>query len=190
MSDSLEFNTVLMDISNQLTAEELEKLKYLCDKDIGKRDLEKSTTGLKLFQLLKHRNKLGPGNTDYLSDRLGRIHRQDLRDKLEGIDGQTENQPDEAERARLNVATEVIAENLGKSWRKLGRKLGLSEVKLDSINAKHQFDLEEITVEMLKEWRKSQGARARVEDLTKALRDCQLKLTAEKVEARLETPPN
>lgn len=109
---------------------------------------------------------------------------------MEGIVGQSENQPDEAERARLDVATQVIAENLGTSWRKLGRKLRVSEVKLDSIDLKHPRDLEEMTVAMLKEWRKSQGARAQVKDLIQALKDCQLKLTAEKVEAKLETPPN
>lgn len=90
--------------------------------------------------------------------------------------------------AKLDKATEVIAENLGKSWKKLGRKLGLTEVKLESIAKRHPTELDETTVEMLKEWRKQQGAQAQIQQLIKALRDCQFNLTAEKVEASLRSP--
>lgn len=87
--------------------------------------------------------------------------------------------------AKLDIAKEVIAENLGKNWRKLGRKLGLTDVKLDSISRRHPTELEETAVELLKEWRKNQGTEARIEDLLKALRACQFNLTADKVEAKL-----
>lgn len=90
--------------------------------------------------------------------------------------------------AKLDIATEVIAENLGKAWRKLGRKLGLTEVKLESISKRHPTDLEETVLELLKEWRKSRGAEARTEELIRALRACQHNLTADKVEHRLGTP--
>ena len=90
--------------------------------------------------------------------------------------------------AKLNIATEVIAENLGRQWRKLGRKLGLTDVKLESISKRHPTDLEETAVELLNEWRSNRGAEARAEDLIKALRACQLNLTADKVAKRLATP--
>ncbi len=89
--------------------------------------------------------------------------------------------------AKLGVATEVIAENLGKNWRRLGRKLGLTDVKLESISKRHPTDLEETAIELLKEWRKKSGAEARTEELIKALRACQFNLTADKVEKRLAT---
>ena len=79
----------------------------------------------------------------------------------------------------------MIADHLGKNWRKLGRKLGLTDPKLDSIYQKHPTDLEETALELLKWWRKSRKAEARVEDLIKALRECQLNLTADKVEDKL-----
>lgn len=88
--------------------------------------------------------------------------------------------------AKLDIATEVIAENLGKSWRKLGRKLGLTDVKLESISKRHPTELEETAVELLKEWRKNRGAEAQTEELIKALRACQFNLTADKVMSRLE----
>ncbi|CAG5850959.1 unnamed protein product [Menidia menidia] len=87
----------------------------------------------------------------------------------------------------MDIATEVIAENLGKSWHKLGRKLRLGGVKLESIANRHPTDLEETAVELLKEWRKSQGAGARTGQLIRALKDCQFNLTADKVEEALHS---
>lgn len=81
------------------------------------------------------------------------------------------------------MATEVICQNLGMSWRRLGRKLGLSEVKLASISKRHPTDLEETTVELLKEWRKLRGPGAQAADLIQALKACDLNLTAHKIES-------
>ncbi|XP_071400318.1 FAS-associated death domain protein [Centroberyx affinis] len=186
---SLQFNAVLVAISNELTRDELEQMKYLCD-DIGKRDKEKIDTGLKLFQALTQRNKLGADNTGFLSCLLTHANRQDLSDRLNGYESQaefTENQPDETERAKLDIATNVIVDNLAlwNTWRKLGRKLGVKEVRLESISKKHPTDLEETVRELLKEWRKSQGAQAQAVQLINALRACQFNLTADKVEEEL-----
>lgn len=82
------------------------------------------------------------------------------------------------------MAAEVIAANLGKHWRKLARKLGLSEVKVQSIDQK-KLDLEDVTMEVIWEWRKARGSEARVEQLLNALRELNLNLTAEKVEDKL-----
>lgn len=87
--------------------------------------------------------------------------------------------------AKLNIAIEVIAKNLGRNWRTLGRKLALTEVELDSIARKHPTDLQETVVEMLKKWRKNQP-QAGTKELIKAARDCDFNLTADKVEERLK----
>lgn len=84
----------------------------------------------------------------------------------------------------MNIATEVIVSNLGRSWRKFGRRLRLSEVQLDSISKKHPTDLMECAEELIKVWRKTKPLEGENE-LIKALRDCDLNLTADKVEARL-----
>ncbi|XP_071329003.1 FAS-associated death domain protein [Trachinotus anak] len=187
--NSSDFQAVLLKISDQLSSEELDKMKFLCQNVIGKKDLEKISTGSKLFQLLMERGKLGPDNTEYLSERLLNIQRHDLSDKLFGLDGPGDggDRPNDTERAKLEVATQVIAENLGRSWRKLGRSLGVTEVKLESISKRHPTDLEETVVELLKEWRKSRGAEARATQLIEALRACQFNLTADKVEDKLKT---
>ncbi|XP_031148623.1 protein FADD [Sander lucioperca] len=188
---SLQFNAVLLDISTQLSAKELEDLTFLYKDIIGKRQRNDVKTGVQLFQLLIERGKLGADNTKFLSDSLIHINRHDLSNKLNNFESQresTDEQPDDDEKAKLDVATEVIVEHLGRSWRKLGRRLGLNDVKLDSISRRHPTELEETTRELLKEWRKSQGAEARTAQLIQALRACTLNLTADKVEDRLASP--
>lgn len=78
----------------------------------------------------------------------------------------------------------MIVKTLGTSWRKFGRKLGLSEVQLASIIRKHPTDLMELAEELIKVWRKTKPHEGEKE-LIKALRDCDLNLTADNVEAGL-----
>lgn len=188
---SFSFKAVLLEISNSLSPDQLGQIKYLCQNDIGKRDLERIDSGLKLFQFLTERQKLSEENLDYVCERLKAAGRPDLCERLQNFScppensENTENLPSEQERAKLDIATEVIVENLGRNWRKLGRKLGLTDTKLESISRRHPTELEETAVELLKEWRKSRGAEARMEDLIKALRACSLNLTADKIEDRL-----
>ncbi|XP_077375448.1 FAS-associated death domain protein [Festucalex cinctus] len=183
--DSLQFNALLLDISNQLSAEQLGSLKYLCGDKVGKRELEKIDSGCKLFQSLTEKGVLSQDNTELLSKLLKEIKRQDLSEKLNSLQSPPECVPlCKTERAKLDIATEVIAENLGRSWRKLGRKLCLNESKLESISMKYPNDLEETARELLGEWRKSRGAEAHTGELIDALRACQQNLTADKVQDR------
>ncbi|XP_061559251.1 protein FADD [Phycodurus eques] len=183
----LAFNAVLLDISNQLTPGQLASLKFLCGDMIGKRELEAIDSGLKLFQSLTERGVLGRDRRESLSELLKQIQRQDLSEKLSSFQSPPEcadNQPSETEKAKLDIATEVITENMGRTWRKLGRKLCLKDSKLDSISKRYPTDLEETVRELLKEWRKIRGAEARTSELIEALRACQHNLTADTLEER------
>ncbi|XP_029901359.1 FAS-associated death domain protein [Myripristis murdjan] len=187
---SSQFQAVLLQISIALTREQLEQMKFLCEK-IGKNRKEKLDTGYKLFEALTERGELGEDNTTFLSGLLKQVHRQDLATKLDNYDTEhlaepSDNQPSETERAKLDIATEVIVDNIGRAWRQLGRKLRLTEAKLESISEKHPRDLEETVRELLKQWRRSQAAQASAEELIKALRACQHNLTADKVEQKLK----
>uniref|UniRef100_A0A8C6UK46 FAS-associated death domain protein n=1 Tax=Neogobius melanostomus TaxID=47308 RepID=A0A8C6UK46_9GOBI len=173
--DSLSFNALLLEISDGLSAEQLERLKFLCVEDIKKREQEKCTSGHRLFQLLTERGKLGPDNTEHLCRLLSEIH---LCEQM--VHGSFSN--------KLDLAAEVLSETLGNNWRKLGRKLRLSEVKLDSISRKHPSDLEETTMELVREWRRCSKGQATVEALVQALRDCQFNMSADKVQDTLSDP--
>uniref|UniRef100_H3BYG2 Fas (tnfrsf6)-associated via death domain n=1 Tax=Tetraodon nigroviridis TaxID=99883 RepID=H3BYG2_TETNG len=184
--ESLKFKAVLLEISDQLSEDQLENLKYLCQDEIGKRRMEKIDSGTKLFVVLKERGKLGEDSTEFLGQLLSEIHRDDLVEKLNAfVNGFAPRHQDHFENAKLDIAKEVIAENLGTRWRRLARKLGLSEVKLESISKRHPSELYETAVEMLKEWRKMRGPEADVADLIKALRACDFNMTADILESRL-----
>lgn len=190
--ERFQFKKVLLEISNELSSSQLEQLKFLLrDKNFGKKVLENIDNGLKLFELMKERNDLAANKTELLSKLLKDINRQDLAEKIDNfiIQPDPNYDLDEVEEEKLKIATEVIAENLGKNWRKLGRKLGLTEVRLDSISSRHPTDLQETAMELLKEWRKDQRADAQVKQLIDALRACQMNLTADKVEKKICNPP-
>lgn len=178
--DSSEFNARLLVISDSLTAEQLDRLKFLSHDVIGKGALEKCDTGFKLFDLLKQRVRLGPDKTDYLCGLLSDINRQDLCEKLLGSSGDRRLTVDQ--RDQMDRAAEVLSESLGRNWRKLGRKLGLSEVRLESISQKHPHSLEDTAVELVREWRRRSQDRATLDALIKALRDCALNLSADTLE--------
>ncbi|XP_054878413.1 protein FADD [Poeciliopsis prolifica] len=183
------FMSVLLDISNKLKEENLKQLKFLVRDDIGKQKLEKITTGHQLFEILTERGQLGPDRADYLCQLLRQVQRDDLSEKLSNWQVQQESLKynlSDTERDKLEIAMEVIRDNLGKNWRKLGRKLQLGETKLDSIATRHPTDLEETALELLKEWKKIRGPELQTKELIAALRDCQLNLTADKIQDKLE----
>ncbi|XP_077445776.1 FAS-associated death domain protein [Stigmatopora argus] len=174
------------DSHTELTTEQLECLKYLCVDKVGRRVSETIDSGVKLFQCLTERGELRQDKREILSELLKEIQRQDLSEKLISF----QSQPHEcagthlcdAKRAKLDIATDIIAENLGRDWRKLGRMLCIKEVKLDSISMSHPNNLDETVRELLKEWRERRGSEVRTEELIRALRACQQNLTADKVE--------
>ncbi|NWI50649.1 FADD protein, partial [Calyptomena viridis] len=115
----------------------------------------------------------------FLRKLLEHIHRADLVARVdqfeeEGELGAPDDQPDEHE--KLN---DVICENIGREWKKLMRELGISEVTLDRIEAAHRFNLSEQLVQGLREWQKRKGKNAKVDELIKALRGCNLNLVAD-----------
>ncbi|XP_077567850.1 FAS-associated death domain protein [Stigmatopora nigra] len=180
------FRALLLDISRELTTEQLDNLKYLCMDKIGRRMLEMIDSGFKLFQCLTERGELGQDKREILSELLKNIKRIDLSEKLMSFQSQplecAGNHPCDAKRAKLDIATDIIAENVGRNWRKLGRELGIRPVKLESISMSHPNNLEETARELLKEWREHHGSEVRPEELIYALRACHQNLTADKVE--------
>ncbi|XP_056463729.1 protein FADD [Gadus chalcogrammus] len=182
------FKQKLLQVSNQLTESQLKDLTFLCG-FIGKARLEKITQGYELFEVLIERKKIQHDDAVFLSDLLTQVGRSDLSDLFTtGNLGPTAgpNDPRDAEGVNINLAAEVIADHLGRNWRKLARKLGLSEVKIKSIERRgQQMDLEELAMEVVREWRSTRRGEAKAEHLLVALRACEMNLTAEKVEERL-----
>lgn len=181
---------MLLEISDKLTDDNVAKLKFLCtDAGIGKKKLEKIDTGIELFECLIERTAIGPENTELLRTLLDKVGQTVLIEKIDDYDRQTTRSPagglDAKERERINTATEVVVEQLGKKWPSVGRKLGLQQTQLEGIQEKHSRDLEEQVRELIRQWMRIKKENARVEDLIQALRDCKQNLTADLVERKL-----
>ncbi|MBN3311490.1 FADD protein, partial [Atractosteus spatula] len=189
------FLDVLYQISQRLSKDNLNSLKFLCVEDIKKKKLEQINQGTELFQCLMEMNKIGPDSTEFLHYLLGHIDRQDLIELLQrferdGPAGLNDNQPDVKEREKLDAAFGVIVENMGRDWRMFARKLGITDAKLDHIREKHPFNMEEQVREVLRVWQKTKGKEAKVMDLIDKLRECKMNLTADYVEKELDSMKN
>ncbi|NXT64233.1 FADD protein, partial [Chaetops frenatus] len=134
-----------------------------------------------LFSILMEQQEIGSDNLEFLRKLLQHIDRGDLVAQLVRFEEEephaTDDQPDGHEKP---IA--VICDNVGREWKRLMRELGMSEVKLDRIEAAHRNNLYELLVQALREWQRWKGKDAKVADLIKALRGCNLNLVADRVE--------
>ncbi|KAF1619276.1 UNVERIFIED_CONTAM: FAS-associated death domain protein, partial [Eudyptes pachyrhynchus] len=176
------FLTLLHSFSSSLSDAELSSLKFLCREKIGKRKLESVRSGGELFSILLEQQLIASHEVSFLEGLLGSIKREDLVSQLkqfveEGEVNAPDDQPDVHEKP-----FEVICENVGRDWKILMRKLGFSEVKMDRVMAANPFNLREQLAQSLREWQKWKGRDAKVTDLIKALRGCNMNLVADRVE--------
>ncbi|NXK75618.1 FADD protein, partial [Amazona guildingii] len=176
------FLKLLHFFSSRLSETEVSSLKFLLKGKIGKRKLEAAQNGEDLFDILLEQQLIASDEVSLLEGLFKTINRNDLVAELnqfvdEGEASASDNQPDVHEKP-----FEVICENVGRDWKMLVRKLGLSEVKIDRIVAENPFNLREQLFQSLRAWQKWKGKDAKVADLMKALRGCHMNLVADIVE--------
>uniref|UniRef100_A0A8C0IIS0 FAS-associated death domain protein n=1 Tax=Bubo bubo TaxID=30461 RepID=A0A8C0IIS0_BUBBB len=175
------FLTLLHSFSSSLSDTELSSLKFLCRGKIGKRKLESVRSGVELFNILLEQQLIASDKVAFLEGLLASIKREDLVSQLKQFVEEGEvNAPDDQPDVLLSAA--IICENVGRDWRMLIRKLGLSEVKIERIVAANPLNLHEQLVQSLREWQRWKGKDAKVADLIKGLRECNMNLVADKVE--------
>ncbi|CAM5121189.1 unnamed protein product [Eretmochelys imbricata] len=183
------FLSLLHSFSMSLSDHDLSSLKFLCLDKIGKRKLESVKTGIDLFLILLEQREIAKEKVDFLQLMIKTIKREDLiiqlQEFIEGGQGDVVNHLDETEKRQQNVAFEVICDNVGKDWKMLVRRLGISDTKIDRILTASPYNLQEQLMQSLREWQKWKGKEAKVADLIKALRDCKMNLVADKVENEL-----
>ncbi|EMP28152.1 FAS-associated death domain protein [Chelonia mydas] len=183
------FLSLLHSFSMSLSDHDLSSLKFLCLDKIGKRKLESVKTGIDLFLILLEQREIAKEKVDFLQLMIKSIKREDLiiqlQEFIEGGQGDVVNHLDETEKRQQNVAFEVICDNVGKNWKMLVRRLGISDTKIDRILTASPYNLQEQLMQSLREWQKWKGKEAKVADLIKALRDCKMNLVADKVENEL-----
>ncbi|NWY64417.1 FADD protein, partial [Erithacus rubecula] len=173
--------SLLNSISSGLSDAELSEMKFLCRDKIGKRKLDEAQSGRELFSRLMEQQLIAQDSLEFLRRLLQHIRRDDLLSQVVHFEEEgphaPDNQPDGHEKP-----VKVICDNVGREWKKLMRELGMAEVKLDRIVAAHPYNLYEQLVQALREWQLWKGKDAKVADLIKALRNCNLNLVADQVE--------
>ena len=81
------YRSLLLELSNSLTTSDLQELKFLCGDVIPAGRAEKISRAFELFGALEQLNMLSEENRDFLASKLIAINRNDLRNKLLGIQG-------------------------------------------------------------------------------------------------------
>ena len=81
------YRSLLLELSNSLTIADLQELKFLCADVIPAGRLERITQGIELFGAMEQLNMLSEENRDFLASKLIAVSRNDLRNKLLGIEG-------------------------------------------------------------------------------------------------------
>ncbi|NXA70923.1 FADD protein, partial [Mohoua ochrocephala] len=175
------FLSLLHSISSGLSDTELSAMKFLCCDKIRKRKLETVQSGRELFSILMEQQEIASDNLEFLRKLLRDIDRDDLVARLVQFEEEEPHAPDDQPDVHEKPVA-VISDNVGREWKKLMRELGMPEVKLDRIEAAHRFNLYEQLVQALREWQRWKGKDAKVADLIKALRGCNLNLVADMVE--------
>ncbi|NXB70387.1 FADD protein, partial [Donacobius atricapilla] len=175
------FLSLLHSISSRLSGQEVSDMKFLCRDKIGKRKLDAVQSGWELFSILMEQQEIAKGSLGLLKKLLQHIKRRDLLSEVVQFEEEgpraLDDQPDEHEKP-----ISVIHKNVGRMWKRLMRELGTPEVNLDRLEAAYPLDLGEKLFQGLREWQKRKGKDAKVADLIKALRGCNLTYVAEKVE--------
>ncbi|NXQ60789.1 FADD protein, partial [Anthoscopus minutus] len=175
------FRSLLLSISLRLSDAELSAMKFLCGGKISKRRLETVQSGLELFSILMEQQEIADDNLVFLRELLQHIRRDDLLSQLVQFEEEEPHAPDDQPDGHEKPVA-VIHDNVGREWKRLMRELGMSEVRLDRIEAAYPFKLSEQLLKALRDWQLWKGKDAKVADLIKALRGCNLVLVADRVE--------
>ena len=65
-TDDLAFRRMLVELSQNITEDELEAMKFMCVDKVPRRTLEKVRLPFKLWDALVERNEIAPGNVEFL----------------------------------------------------------------------------------------------------------------------------
>ncbi|XP_051885145.1 protein FADD [Pristis pectinata] len=185
--EDMRFNVLLNDISQNLSQDNLSSLKFLCRDHIGKRKQETLGSGIQLFQMLGELSLFSREDTTFLGQLLRSIKRPDLEARLSAFHRGAEQlqQPMSevgANSGDLDVAIDVIYNNIGRDWRMFARKLGFKDARLQEIEYKYPRDMRLQILSTLTEWQEKKGQEAAVDSLVATLRSCRLNMIADCVE--------
>ncbi|ELU17899.1 hypothetical protein CAPTEDRAFT_171286 [Capitella teleta] len=200
---NLEFKVMLANLAREMSARDLETMKFMCSDFIPKAVKEEIDSGLQLWTALEERDKLSQGDTAFLrillqncvskrTDLIGILNKYEAQLPSTGVAPSVmvtphPHHPPNIKEAPPYVPSDVqqafniITTDIGRNWRPLVRNLGLSEASIDECVERHPRSLREQVMMALNLWASTPGVNASTEELRKALNKTQLKLIAQKL---------
>jgi len=80
-----EFNRLLLEIADEITEDQLDKMKFLCEDDLLKGRLDSIKNQREFLNFLRIRGKIGPDDVSYLVSLLEDIGNIRLADKVKEL---------------------------------------------------------------------------------------------------------
>lgn len=183
------YRQMLVDLDRALRPNELEAMKYLCADDIPLRRREEINRALALWEVLEERQLLSPLDTHFLKDliRKAAAGRDDLVTIITVYEQQLPaSQSSSAPYAGISKDFDIIVEGINiRKWRTLARRLGLSDQVIDNLAEKYNGNTQEQVRQALILW--SKGDNVSRESLVKALKSCEMNMTAHKIETLVQS---
>lgn len=96
MTEAKDTNYILLKISNEMRAHDLQNLKHLCHERIPLGELEKANNPHDLFRIMFQKLLIRPGNLSFLEEMLKKIGRADLATKIQTSGGDNTLQTESA----------------------------------------------------------------------------------------------
>ncbi|XP_056383577.1 FAS-associated death domain protein [Hyla sarda] len=173
-------SVLLLRISEKLNNEELEGMKFLCQKQIVKKKMETITSPIHLFRHLKELTEISEDDLGFLVVLLNTINRPDLAQEVERFHSPP-SRVEAGERDHLDQAFDIICDNVGRDWKKLIRSLGVSESTIEQVVYANPNNMREQLQQCLNEWKKKRKDGATISVLVKALENCRMRLVSERI---------
>ncbi|KAK2165722.1 hypothetical protein LSH36_46g07084 [Paralvinella palmiformis] len=178
--DSLTFRIMLTKLSHVLGSRELETMKYICLNRIPRAILEEIQTPIQLWIALEERDVISPDDVSFLNTIItdACAGRQDVIQILNEYKDQSYGLKNKEE---LGTEFDIITTHLGNKWRKLARKLGLSEMDIISIVHQNPNDLQEQIRQSLLKWQQRNKHSVGKSELIKALDSAEFRMLAHQI---------
>ena len=136
---------LIIRIANRLKKEDVEKIKFWYEEEIGEGVLEQQKTALDLLKLLKQRGELDDLKT-FCEKILDGIDRIDISDELLSRNQSGSN-------TKFNDILDLVAQLITRDWKRLSRKLGHEEHTIEQIDLDYKKIYEKGYQSLIK-WRK------------------------------------
>lgn len=177
----LHFRIMLTKLSHVLGSRELELMKYMCLDKIPRSVMEEINTPIDFWIVLEERAIITPGDLSFLELLLSSAcaGRQDVCQILIDYKNNSYLLDNEGE---LSEAFDLITNNIGSKWRKLARKLGLTEMEIHSIVNQSPSDLQEQIRQSLLTWKRKNKHSVGRTELINALELAEFRMLAHQVQ--------